>query len=113
MGPLAPCQISRMGSARSDRRLPRSRARCASPTRGAGDTDAGDLRIGQAHRPPRGLRGDQHLRRRLGGRDVVDQDRILERGDAYSYALASTSGEPLLFVGDDFSHTDLDTALEA
>lgn len=36
----------------------------------------------------------------------------LNLGDAYSYALASTSGEPLLCVGDDFSHTDLDLALE-
>lgn len=31
----------------------------------------------------------------------------LDLGDAYSYALAATTGEPLLFVGEDFSHTDL------
>lgn len=31
----------------------------------------------------------------------------LNFGDAFSYALASDTGEPLLFVGDDFTHTDL------
>ncbi|SNC63462.1 ribonuclease VapC [Kytococcus aerolatus] len=31
----------------------------------------------------------------------------LNLGDCYSYALAAESGEPLLFVGDDFTHTDL------
>ena len=35
----------------------------------------------------------------------------LNLGDAYSYALAAATGEPLLFVGDDFSHTDLEPAL--
>ena len=35
----------------------------------------------------------------------------LNLGDAYSYALAATAGEPLLFVGDDFTHTDLESAL--
>ncbi len=35
----------------------------------------------------------------------------LNLGDAYTYALAATTGEPVLFVGDDFSHTDLDSAL--
>ncbi|MGC3993062.1 MAG: type II toxin-antitoxin system VapC family toxin [Propionicimonas sp.] len=35
----------------------------------------------------------------------------LNLGDAYSYALAATTGEPLLFVGDDFGHTDLIPAL--
>ncbi len=34
----------------------------------------------------------------------------LNLGDAYSYALAATTGEPLLFVGDDFGHTDLTPA---
>lgn len=28
-------------------------------------------------------------------------------GDCFAYALARTSGEPLLFKGDDFAHTDL------
>ena len=31
----------------------------------------------------------------------------LNFGDCMSYALAKQSGEPLLFKGDDFSHTDL------
>ena len=35
----------------------------------------------------------------------------LNLGDVFSYALARTSGEALLFKGDDFSHTDLDPAL--
>lgn len=35
----------------------------------------------------------------------------LNFGDCFTYALARASGEPLLFVGDDFSHTDLRPAL--
>lgn len=35
----------------------------------------------------------------------------LNYGDAFSYALAVTRGEPLLFVGDDFGHTDVESAL--
>jgi ribonuclease VapC len=31
----------------------------------------------------------------------------LNMGDCFSYATASIAGEPLLFVGDDFSKTDL------
>ena len=31
----------------------------------------------------------------------------LNLGDCYSYALAVATGEPLLFVGDDFVHTDV------
>jgi ribonuclease VapC len=31
-------------------------------------------------------------------------------GDCYSYALAVVTGEPLLFVGDDFVHTDVAAA---
>lgn len=34
----------------------------------------------------------------------------LNVGDCFAYALASRSGEPLLFVGDDFSATDLSSA---
>lgn len=34
----------------------------------------------------------------------------LNLGDAYSYALAKTTGEPLLFKGDDFSKTDIPRA---
>lgn len=35
----------------------------------------------------------------------------LNLGDCYSYALAKAKGEPLLFVGDDFAHTDIRSAL--
>jgi ribonuclease VapC len=31
----------------------------------------------------------------------------LNLGDTYSYALAHVTGEPLLFRGDDFTHTDI------
>jgi ribonuclease VapC len=34
----------------------------------------------------------------------------LNFGDCFSYALARTSGEPLLFKGDDFIHTDITAA---
>lgn len=33
--------------------------------------------------------------------------RGLNLGDTYSYALAQVTGEPLLFRGDDFTHTDI------
>jgi ribonuclease VapC len=35
----------------------------------------------------------------------------LNFGDTFTYALAKVRGTPLLFVGDDFSHTDLVPAL--
>ena len=35
----------------------------------------------------------------------------LNFGDCFSYALAVTTGEPLLFVGEDFRHTDIAAAL--
>lgn len=35
----------------------------------------------------------------------------LNFGDSFAYALAKTTGEPLLFKGDDFSHTDIAPAL--
>lgn len=35
----------------------------------------------------------------------------LNLGDCYSYALAAQRNEPLLYVGDDFMHTDLTSAL--
>ena len=35
----------------------------------------------------------------------------LNFGDCFSYALAKAMDEPLLFKGDDFSHTDLAPAL--
>ena len=31
----------------------------------------------------------------------------LDIGDCFSYALAKDSGEPLLFKGDEFTHTDI------
>lgn len=34
----------------------------------------------------------------------------LNFGDCYAYALTRTSGEPLLFVGEDFGHTDVSPA---
>lgn len=34
----------------------------------------------------------------------------LNFGDCFSYALAADSGEPLLYKGEDFSHTDLQRA---
>lgn len=36
----------------------------------------------------------------------------LNFGDCISYALAKATGEPLLFTGDDFVHTDIRSALE-
>ena len=36
----------------------------------------------------------------------------LNLGDCFSYALATVTGEPLLFKGDDFTHTDVTPALE-
>lgn len=35
----------------------------------------------------------------------------LNYGDCFAYALATVSGEPLLFKGDDFIHTDVTPAL--
>lgn len=35
----------------------------------------------------------------------------LNYGDCFSYALAADTGEALLYVGDDFTHTDLRSAL--
>ena len=37
----------------------------------------------------------------------------LNFGDCFSYALSKTSGEPLLFKGDDFSKTDVAAVLRA
>ena len=36
----------------------------------------------------------------------------LNFGDCFSYALAKVTGEPLLFKGDDFGHTDLTSGLQ-
>ena len=35
----------------------------------------------------------------------------LDFGECFAYALARTSGEPLLFKGDDFVHTDIAPAV--
>ena len=35
----------------------------------------------------------------------------LNFGDCFAYALSKTTGEPLLFKGDDFIHTDVEPAL--
>ena len=35
----------------------------------------------------------------------------LNFGDCFAYALAKEAGEPLLFLGDDFRHTDIEPAL--
>lgn len=37
----------------------------------------------------------------------------LNFGDCFAYALSVTTGEPLLYVGDDFPHTDVTPALRA
>jgi ribonuclease VapC len=36
----------------------------------------------------------------------------LNFGDCFAYALARATGEPLLFKGDDFAHTDITPALD-
>jgi ribonuclease VapC len=36
----------------------------------------------------------------------------LNFGDCISYALATATGEPLLYKGDDFTHTDIRSALD-
>lgn len=36
----------------------------------------------------------------------------LNFGDCFSYALAKSLDEPLLFKGDDFSHTDIEPAIQ-
>ena len=39
---------------------------------------------------------------------ITDAD--LNFGDCFAYALAKFTGEPLLFKGDDFAHTDIKPA---
>ena len=36
----------------------------------------------------------------------------LNFGDCFSYALSKVSGEPLLYTGSDFTHTDLPSAMQ-
>lgn len=40
-----------------------------------------------------------------------DHPARLNLGDCFSYALARERGEPLLFTGNDFVHTDIEPAL--
>lgn len=49
--------------------------------------------------------------RRFGGKS--GHPARLNFGDCFSYALAKATGEPLLFKGDDFGHTDIAPALPA
>ena len=39
---------------------------------------------------------------------IVDASAVI---DCFAYALAKVRGEPLLFKGDDFIHTDVSSAL--
>ncbi len=39
-----------------------------------------------------------------------NQRAALNFGDCFAYALAKTTGEPLLFKGEDFTHTDVEPA---
>ena len=50
-----------------------------------------------------------HVARRAFSRFGKGRHRAgLNYGDCFSYALAVTAGEPLLFKGDDFGHTDVE-----
>ena len=39
-----------------------------------------------------------------------NHEAALNFGDCFAYALATVTGEPLLFKGDDFRHTDIEAA---
>jgi ribonuclease VapC len=49
--------------------------------------------------------------RRYGRGNHNDSNAKLNFGDCFAYALAREKNEPLLFVGDDFTHTDITPAL--
>jgi ribonuclease VapC len=49
--------------------------------------------------------------RRYGRGNHNDSKAKLNFGDCFAYALARERNEPLLFVGDDFTHTDIRPAL--
>ena len=49
--------------------------------------------------------------RQYGRRNHNDSKARLNFGDCFAYALARERNEPLLFVGDDFAHTDIESAL--
>jgi ribonuclease VapC len=48
----------------------------------------------------------------FGKGDHNDSKAKLNFGDCFAYALAREKNEPLLFVGDDFTYTDIQSALE-
>lgn len=57
--------------------------------------------------------GDAHWRVAVGAHQRYGRGRHragLNFGDCLTYAVASLADEPLLFVGDDFTHTDLRAA---
>lgn len=57
--------------------------------------------------------GDAHWRAAVGAHVRFGRGRHragLNFGDCLTYAVASLADEPLLFVGDDFTHTDLHAA---
>ncbi len=49
----------------------------------------------------------RHAWRRFG---KGNHQAVLNFGDCFAYALAKTTGEPLLFKGEDFAHTDIEPA---
>lgn len=51
--------------------------------------------------------GREAIRARIAYGKGTGHPAQLNFGDTFAYALAKTRGAPLLFVGDDFSHTDL------
>ena len=57
----------------------------------------------------------EHLARARQAAEVYgrhsDSPAKLHFGDCIAYALAKSTGEPLLFKGDDFTHTDVESAL--
>jgi len=50
--------------------------------------------------------------RQYGRGNHNDSRAKLNFGDCFAYALAREKNEPLLFVGDDFAHTDIRSALD-
>jgi ribonuclease VapC len=82
----------------------------AGPDLGLG-ADEGD-RDGQPERAP--VTADQARIARDAYRDFgkgSGHPARLNVGDCFAYALARSRGEPLLFKGDDFGHTDITSAL--
>lgn len=68
-----------------------------------------DLLLHRAAAVPTAVDGDQiELARRAWRRYGKGRHpAALNFGDCFSYALAATTAEPLLFVGDDFAQTDI------